>query len=141
MIVRTLSAALLIFAALPAIAAEERAPTFEECGSKSGQSEMNACFAKILQNLDADLIRDYAKLMDRLKDAAAKTMLRDAERAWLVYRDKHCAFVSFAAEGGTIRPSINAVCVADLTKSRTRELDDQLDCKEGDLACVATRNP
>ena len=138
---RTLSIALLIFAFAPANAAEEKAPTFEECGAKSSQSEMNACFAQILQSVDAELNREYAKLMDRLKDAAAQNLLRDAERAWLAYRDKHCAFVSSAAEGGRVRPSINALCVADLTKERTKQLDDQLNCNEGDLACVATRNP
>ena len=63
---------------------------------------------------DAALNAAYRSLMSKL-DASGEARLREAQRAWIAFRDKECAFRASDAE-----------CVADLTRARTRELDAAL---------------
>jgi hypothetical protein len=63
---------------------------------------------------DASLNATYKSLMAKL-DAAGQSRLRDAQRAWIAFRDKECAF---RATGDA--------CVAELTRARTQALDAAL---------------
>jgi uncharacterized protein YecT (DUF1311 family) len=52
------------------------------------------------------------------------------------------SFVSSAAQGGSIQPTIRSGCLADGARIRTNELEHQLNGREGDLSCVvASRQP
>jgi hypothetical protein len=76
-----------------------------------------ACFAtSVVQAADDDaaLNAAYKTLMAKL-DAPAQARLRDAQRAWIAFRDKECAF-----------RATDSACVADLTRTRTQELDAAL---------------
>ncbi|MGH8173869.1 MAG: lysozyme inhibitor LprI family protein [Rhodanobacteraceae bacterium] len=84
---------------------------------------------------DAELNATYAALMAKL-DAPNQARLRDAQRAWIAFRDKECAFRSQGSDAGSIGPTAIAGCVTELTAARTVELKAQLDCPEGDVACV-----
>jgi uncharacterized protein YecT (DUF1311 family) len=59
-------------------------------------------------------------------DDDEKAQLKNAENAWLKYRDTNCEFVADQYKGGSIRPMIAAICLADVTNNRTAELKNQI---------------
>lgn len=133
--------ALFIFAVLvvsaSAMAKDLPAPDTDPCGDNANQSRMNNCDAVQFKHADDTLNASYSQLIRRLRNnEPAVAMLRQSERAWLVYRDKYCAFEAAASEGGSAQPMVAATCLIPITRARTAELDFQLNCPEGDLACV-----
>ena len=59
-------------------------------------------------------------------DDEEKTQLKEAQTAWIKYRDANCQFVGDQYKGGSMRPMIAALCLADVTKRRTTELRNQI---------------
>lgn len=108
--------------------AASRAEDAADCSKAVTQSDINECASKVFQQADGRLNRVYGQLVAKL-DPDARKLLRDAERAWVDYRDKECEFATAANAGGTIRPMYIAQCQTALTKRRTRELEVQRDCK------------
>ena len=53
--------------------------------------------------------------------------LRDAQRAWIAYRDAECGLQWAFYQGGTIRSIVAASCHLDFTASRALELADMRD--------------
>ncbi len=86
---------------------------------------MNICAGKAFEAADAVLNQVYQKLMSMLDDTE-KAQLKEAETAWLKYRDTNCEFVADQFKGGSMRPMIAAGCLADMTKKRTTELRTQI---------------
>jgi uncharacterized protein YecT (DUF1311 family) len=123
-----------------ALAADFPAPTAEDCGNKTSQSDINTCFDVRYKAADAAHEKAFLELMVRLDETQEKA-LRDVEDAWVTYRDKHCAFISSATEGGSVQPMIVSMCMTDLTEQRTKELAAQVTCEEGDLTCAAPLAP
>lgn len=68
---------------------------------------------------DGALNRSYKQAMGRL-DAAGKSALRDAQRAWLKQRDSECN-----ATGGLASNQAGLQCLLDKTSQRTQELNNQ----------------
>jgi uncharacterized protein YecT (DUF1311 family) len=95
------------------------------CANPQTQFEMNQCAGKEYQAADAVLNQVYQKLVAMLDDEQ-KAQLKEAENAWLKYRDAHCDFVADQFKGGSMRPMIAAMCLADVTKNRTTELRAQI---------------
>ncbi|TIP39744.1 MAG: DUF1311 domain-containing protein, partial [Mesorhizobium sp.] len=62
--------------------------------------------------------------------------LRDAQRAWIPFRDKECAFRTQPYADGSVYSTLVETCKAELTKARLAQLQHQLQCPEGDLSCV-----
>ena len=48
--------------------------------------------------------------------------LRDAQRAWITFRDKACAAEAALFRGGSMEPFLYASCRARLTRQRTQDL-------------------
>lgn len=108
----------------------------EDCGNFNTQSEMNDCAAKNYRAADAALGSIYKKVVARLKDDPdGLKLLKDAERAWIAFRDAECSFASSGVEGGSIQPMIEAECFQAQTEARTAMLKTYLACEEGDLSC------
>ncbi len=107
----------------------------EDCSDLANQAEMNACYARQLKVADTALNSVYNKLMGKLGDKA-KARLREAEQAWIAYRDKECAFETMGTEGGSIHNAMLAACLRRITDAHTKELKDQADCQEGDVSCT-----
>jgi uncharacterized protein YecT (DUF1311 family) len=128
-VIRLVAGALLLFAALPARA------QMEACATAQTQLDMNQCAAREYQKHDAAMNQIYQQLLARLTDAEQKSLLVEAERAWIAYRDKQCAFQTSSA-GGSVRPLIQFDCLDEKTSVHIAELNRQLDCKEGDPSCV-----
>ena len=95
------------------------------CADAQTQAEMNICWGKEYKAADATLNQVYGQLMRKL-DESEKTQLKQVEVAWLKYRDANCEFVADQYKGGSIRPMIEAMCLADTSRNRTTELRDQI---------------
>jgi uncharacterized protein YecT (DUF1311 family) len=86
---------------------------------------MNQCAGKAFRAADATMNQVYRRLVSML-DEDEKAQLKEAQTAWLKYRDTNCEFVADQYKGGSIRPLIEATCLGDMTKSRTTELKTQI---------------
>lgn len=104
------------------------------CGDDLDQ---RSCYANEYKHADVDLNATYSRLIESLgRNEPAITLLRQSERAWVTYRDKYCAFEASGTEGGSIQSSVTATCLISITRARANELDFQVKCQEGDVACV-----
>ena len=95
------------------------------CANAQSQAEMNICWGKEYKTADATLNQVYRQLVAKL-DEQEKAQLKEVESAWLKYRDANCEFVADQYKGGSIRPMIDAMCLADMTRNRTAELREQI---------------
>jgi uncharacterized protein YecT (DUF1311 family) len=124
----SLLAVLMLLAAWPAAA--------QNCGPDATQMDLNDCAGDGLRKADAALNETYGRIMNRLKPTPAVAQaLREAQRAWLRFRDGECDFATAGVEGGSIRPMLVAQCRQQLTEQRVAQLRRYLSCQEGDLAC------
>ena len=97
----------------------------EPCGAAQTQADMTICWGNQYKAADAKLNQVYRQFTAKLDDEE-KTELKTAQTAWLKYRDANCEFVGDQYKGGTMRPMIAAICLADVTDNRTRELTAQM---------------
>lgn len=103
----------------------------QDCADASDQSTMNQCALSGWEAADADLNQAYQMAIDVMDtiDAdlpedlvgGAKT-LRDAQRAWITFRDKACEAEGFLMRGGSAEPLIVYGCMQRLTEQRTNAL-------------------
>lgn len=109
-----------------------RAQQAVDCDAPQVQMEMTYCAELAWQAADKDLNAAYAKAVAAMRriDAdlpadmkGAVETLREAQRAWIAYRDKACAAYGFLARGGSMEPMLIYGCYADLTTNRTGELE------------------
>jgi uncharacterized protein YecT (DUF1311 family) len=95
------------------------------CSDADTQAAMNICAGQEYRTADAALNRAYQQLVAKL-DTEEKSQLKEAQTAWLKYRDTNCDFVADQYKGGSIRPTILGLCLADVTRNRTAELKTQI---------------
>jgi uncharacterized protein YecT (DUF1311 family) len=95
------------------------------CSDANTQAEMNDCAGREYKTADVTLNRVYQQLVSMLA-AEEKSGLKEAQIAWIKYRDTNCDFVADQYKGGTIRPMIYGLCLADVTRNRTTELKAQI---------------
>ena len=100
-------------------------PKPKPCDDAQSQADMNICWGNEYKKADAALNKTYQQLAAKLDDDE-KSQLKNAENAWLKYRDANCEFVADQYKGGSIRPMIAAICLADVTNNRTTELKNQI---------------
>jgi uncharacterized protein YecT (DUF1311 family) len=112
---------------------EQRAPgrgtaAYAACLDRAGgvTPAMVQCSNEEAGRWDRRLNAAYGGIMrDPGWNAETKALLRDAQRAWIAYRDRSCAAQGeLAAEGGTLSRIIAADCVARLTADRAAELEE-----------------
>ena len=130
-------AALTVMLALSAAAAsaeESRPYPVTDCGKFTTQMDLNKCAEDNLQSADRALNKIYQALAAQQDDPASKQRLRQAQRAWIAYRDRECAFeVGPQETGGTIWPTENSGCLEQITATRIRELTQARNCMP--IAC------
>ena len=120
-------AALLVLMSLVSILyakPQEKGKT-DPCASAQTQAEMNQCAGREYKTADAELNQVYRQLITKL-DEQEKAQLKEAQTAWLKYRDANCEFVADQYRGGTIRPMIHGLCLAEMTRNRTSEIRSQI---------------
>jgi uncharacterized protein YecT (DUF1311 family) len=113
--------------ALPAVAQDV------DCRNTSVQMELNLCAEQDWQAADARLNRVYKATMAAMKamdqslppdlQGAAAT-LRDAQRAWIAFRDKNCNLAGYPMRGGSAEPLLIYGCLRQMTEDRTAELQE-----------------
>ena len=101
----------------------------DPCADAQSQAEMNMCWGKEYKAADARLNKTYQDFMSKLEESE-KVQLKNAQQAWLKYRDVNCEFVADQYKGGTMRPMIAAICLAETTNNRTTELKAQMKERE-----------
>ena len=77
---------------------------------------LNAAYGEakaLMQQIDADLPK---------AERGAEVYLRDAQRAWISFRDAACAAEGYAMHGGSAEPMLIYGCRARLTEQRTEDL-------------------
>ena len=113
----------------------------KDCANATTQLDMNVCAAAAQKTADQQLNKTYNTLIARIADPDAIAQLRNAEKAWLAYRDQECTFETSMTVGGSVHPMIVAQCLETKTRARTKELQQLLQCQEGDLSCVPLKTP
>jgi|SRR5579862_261029 len=113
----------------------------DDCAQAGTQAEMNQCSAELYRKTDARLNALYVKLLHNFQEEIAQAtkskdlegksggergllLLRQAERAWIQYRDLHCAAARHETEPGSMSPMVFSNCMTQLTEHRIRELTD-----------------
>jgi uncharacterized protein YecT (DUF1311 family) len=121
--IRTLCLAALVLAGTPALLAAQDDEEF--CPDGRTQYEMNACAAEKLARADSLLNHSYQQLL-RVIEPDRVDALREAQRAWIRFRDAECEFQASEVGGGSLQPMVEALCLADLTEKRAEEFEDML---------------
>lgn len=122
--------ALVLIAAVAAPAAA-RAQDKPDCTDPQTQTGMNICAGLDYEAADAELNAAYKEAVAAMKETdadlppelkGAEKALREAQRGWIVYRDKTCEAAGFEARGGSMESMLVGQCLADTTRNRTQEL-------------------
>jgi uncharacterized protein YecT (DUF1311 family) len=122
----------ILSVALALLAAQAAAP---DCRDPQTQIDLNACAALDFEQADRALNAVWPEAIasaragdseiDRRTDRrpTSEARLREAQRAWLAFRDAHCAWQAYGeARGGSLEPLIYHGCRARLTRERIRQL-------------------
>lgn len=107
-------------------------PPYPNCADPVTQSDMRFCAARDYEAADVELNRQWRITSDHMKAADATSpgtpgkgyfaVLLDAQRAWLKFRDTHCISAGYRARGGSMQPTLVALCRIYLTQERTLQL-------------------
>lgn len=113
----------LVFMSGTAVLAQDQKK--DPCVDAQSQGEMNICWGKEYQAADARLNSVYREFISKLSPEET-AQLKNAQLAWLKYRDANCEFVADQFKGGSMRPMIAAICLTDVTDNRPNELKAQI---------------
>ncbi|MDQ1592427.1 MAG: hypothetical protein QOG71_3054 [Pyrinomonadaceae bacterium] len=102
-------------------AEQDEADREDPCPGDRSQHELNQCAARARDKADAELNRVYRELM-KDTSGAERAKLRDAQLAWLKFRDAHCDYRSVGNKGGSIYPMVVGFCLAKVTRERVEQL-------------------
>ena len=94
----------------------------EQPGGYSTQG-MSACTSAETELWDGYLNREYKARMAEITPDQ-KTALRDAQRAWIAFRDADCGLQYQMCIDGTMRSNIYTGCMLDMTARRALALRD-----------------
>ena len=104
------------------------------CEKPVAQQEMNYCAGQEYEKADAALNAQWKKTAAEMKQRDADIdrtydkrpgyfdTLLQAQRAWLKYRDAHCASEGYLFRGGSMEPLMVSTCKTKLTEERTQQL-------------------
>ncbi len=99
------------------------------------QMTVNQCAADVWRTADDELNKVYQAQLQYFKetqaeyktDGMASKRLMAAQRAWLVFRDKDCAYQ--VGEGGSSAAYEEFKCKYKRTLTRIKELQEYVDCR------------
>lgn len=112
-------------------------PCDQAAADRGIQQDLNICAqheyleADEAMNAQWKITREHMKKLDAESDFPTWDerpgyfeKLLTAQRAWLAYRDAHCASEGYLARGGSMESMLVSFCKAGLTEERTEELRD-----------------
>ncbi len=106
-------------------------PLAQDCAEAMDQATLNACAYADWEAADADLNEAYAQAIALLKgwdanlpadEQGGAAALREAQRAWITFRDKACEAEGYAMKGGSAEPLLVYGCMRQVTEDRARQL-------------------
>lgn len=121
----------MIFRAIVVMTLVPMAAMAQDCDQAMTQADMNQCAGQQLEKADIALNKAWTAAMERMHvidegmpqdQRGAAQALRDAQRAWIILRDKGCEAASWANYGGSIRPLVMLNCKTGATEERTADL-------------------
>ena len=104
-----------------------------DCAAAETQTDLNACarmdFDEAESNLN-DAFKAAVAAMRNLKaaggnsgaDMGAKAVLREAQRAWVTFRDLACASQRWRVHGGSMEPMVVVQCKPRISGTRADDL-------------------
>jgi uncharacterized protein YecT (DUF1311 family) len=107
------------------------AETDQLCDKAPDNAKFLECADRELKKADAELNRVYGALLKRVSEGSEAvpgygtdpaTALREAQRAWITFRDKNCHWKSTSFYGGSGQSTIVAGCLVAVTRARVAEL-------------------
>lgn len=107
-----------------------------DCETAVTQSDMNECAVAAWEEEDARLNAVYPQVMAMLKawdadlpeaERGGAEKLRQAQRAWISYRDASCEVAGWPMRGGSAEPLLVYGCMTELTRARTGDLTTLLE--------------
>ena len=118
---------------LAAQSAPQTAYQEHNCDAPMTQMDMNACSALEFEAADRALNAAYRDAIASERQAdreipagdprgTGEAKLREAQRAWIAFRDAHCTVQSWEARGGSMEPMLYSLCRTRLTRARISEL-------------------
>jgi uncharacterized protein YecT (DUF1311 family) len=99
-----------------------------DCAAPLTQGDLNFCAMEAWLAADDDLNAAYAEAVDAAEafdpdgTEGVEALLRDAQRAWIVFRDAACDAEAALHAGGSMEPLIRATCLERLTVRRAEDL-------------------
>lgn len=115
-------AALALFVAVDAGAAPA-------CDAPKTTTELMECSGEAFEQADARLNASYRRLMSLL-DEEGQRKLREAQRAWIAFRDANAAFAGDINRGGTAEGLNILGTRTRMTEERASELDGEVGLRE-----------
>ncbi|MCA0998390.1 lysozyme inhibitor LprI family protein [Alloyangia pacifica] len=91
------------------------------CNEAKTTIEMGDCVRGEYEAADLELNRVYAQLKGA-RDEAFMAKVRDAQRAWIPFRDAACEAEGALYEGGSLQPIAQVSCLTKLTRRRSEDL-------------------
>jgi uncharacterized protein YecT (DUF1311 family) len=114
-----------------------------DCDNPMDQFSMTYCAGMDYDKADAILNELWPKVVaiarendefvaDLARDRGVPTTveaLREAQRAWIKFRDAQCSYEAYEAFGGTMQPMIGSLCLARFTEERNAFFRSVLDSR------------
>ena len=112
-----------------------------DCRDPQYQAEMNRCAYLDFQAADRELNQIWPQMIAAARRADAEinrefdqaptseAALRNAQRAWITFRDEHCTYEGHEARGGSMETMLYEGCRATLTRQRIEQLRGLLEVR------------
>lgn len=95
--------------------------------------EINQCSSFKFAEADTEMNRLYKEKLAAAKSPASEKRFREAQRAWLVFRDKVCLYeAGLDKESGSSWPFHHFGCMEFYTRQRIEDLKVYLRCTTDD---------
>ena len=119
-------ALILVFGVIAGPALADDAP---DCARQVTQMDMTQCAGLDYEKADKELNGVWKELTKPAadRDPEFSAAVLKAQRAWIAYRDSQCAVAGFEARGGSLEPMLVGLCLAEMTRARTKALQGLVD--------------
>jgi uncharacterized protein YecT (DUF1311 family) len=116
---------LLILLMIISVSIAQESESKDPCEDAMTTIEMQECLDQQYQKWDAKLNLAYKEIRSKLT-AARKTKLKEAQLAWIAFRDKSAEFEASEEEGGPMYSLVYISVMASLTEQRVENLREIL---------------
>jgi uncharacterized protein YecT (DUF1311 family) len=111
-----------------------------DCANAMAQQDLNQCAYADWEAADAKLNTAYRLAINMLEgwdadlpaeEQGGAEALREAQRAWITFRDKACEAEGYAMKGGSAEPLLVYGCMRLVTEERSAHLEAMVEGFDG----------